>query len=74
MVFRIPYTVTIGARLKREVDEMGDLESPGGPPVPEAGGRGVFPKPSGCGGTARVVNPFIRKEERSANRGEKSGT
>ena len=25
--------------LKREVDEMGDLESPGGPPVPEAGGR-----------------------------------
>ena len=26
-------------RLKREVDGMGDLESPGGPPVPEAGGR-----------------------------------
>ena len=25
--------------LKREVDEIGDLESPGGPPVPEAGGR-----------------------------------
>ena len=25
--------------LKREVDDMGDLESPGGPPVPEAGGR-----------------------------------
>ena len=23
--------------LKREVDDMGDLESPGGPPVPEAG-------------------------------------
>ena len=23
--------------LKREVDEMGDLESPGGPPVPEIG-------------------------------------
>ena len=25
--------------LKREVDEMGDLESPGVPPVPEADGR-----------------------------------
>ena len=25
--------------LKREVDEMGDMESPGGPPAPEAGGR-----------------------------------
>ena len=32
----------------------------------------VFPKPTGCGGTAGVVNPVIRKEERSANRGEKS--
>ena len=25
--------------LKREVDDMGDLESPGGPPVSEAGWR-----------------------------------
>ena len=57
---------------------MGNLESPGG-----GGGTtghrsmrsefGVFPKPTGCGGTAGEVNPVIRKEERSANGGKKSG-
>ena len=47
--------------LKREVDDMGDLESPGGPPVPEAG----------CGGTAGAVDPVIRKEEISSNEDEK---
>ena len=31
---------------------------------------GVFLKLTGCGGTAGLVNPVIRKEERSTNRGE----
>ena len=53
---------------------MGDLESPGATgPRSRRSEFGVFPKPTGCGGTAGVVNPVIRREERSANRGEKSG-
>ena len=59
--------------LKREVDGMGDLESPGGPPVSEAGWRdSEFSRSRlGVGGTAGVVDPVVRKEEISAKRGER---
>ena len=49
---------------KREVDEMGDLESPGGTTSPRSRRSefGVFPKATGCGGTVGVVNPVTQKK------------
>ena len=49
--------------MKREVDEMGDLESPGGPPVPEAGIRS-FPEADwvwGYGGGGQPLHPERRE-------------
>ena len=59
--------------LKREVDEMGYLESPGGPPVPEAGGRNSESSRSrlgvGYGGDALNVALLMPEGERANREG-----